>query len=300
MTMHWLVVAAPFALWMGVGVVQPAPSLAEDQAFNQESMVETRAKRNWQAFWRHHLGDWRGRWTRYLPSGEIKESFASSRLFSADPARQTITQVNRYRYADGRSIEKEWTYNIKDHSQADGFAHPASEAMRGLALDNGSAAWLIPTLQPNQFAPFELFLKSGDIRHSVGILYGKDGDLKRTASIREQRGRPSNPGWTDNIAQVEPWNPAGRWKGEQREIGPDLSRLPVQRSDWQWKAMNQSNHFFPDGIILRCPERLIPGQAFSIQVIWLENDMDLQTISATYDNQAQLISVIHQTLTPEG
>ena len=45
-------------------------------------------------------------------------------------------------------------------------------------------------LRANQFVPFELFLTRGEIRHSVGVLYGKDGELMRTASIREKRGSP--------------------------------------------------------------------------------------------------------------
>ena len=53
--------------------------------------------------------------------------------------------------------------------------------MCGLALNNGAAAWLIPSLEPNQFTPFELFLMDGDRRHSVGVLYGKDGAILRTA-----------------------------------------------------------------------------------------------------------------------
>ena len=48
--------------------------------------------------------------------------------------------------------------------------------MRGFALDNGSAAWFIPMLRANYFVTFELFLKRGEIRHSVGVLYGKDGE----------------------------------------------------------------------------------------------------------------------------
>ena len=137
---------------------------------------------------RYHIGEWKGRWTRYTPSGDVNETFASSRNFTADPALTAVMQVNRYRYYDGRSIRKQWNFTIEEHSQTDGFAHPASEAMRGLALDNGAAAWLVPTLQTKQFTPFELFLKQGAIRHSVGALYGKNGQLLRTASIREQRG----------------------------------------------------------------------------------------------------------------
>ena len=98
----------------------------------------------------------------------------------------------------------------------DGFAHPASIPMRGLALDNGAAAWLIPSLEPNQFTPFELFLMDGDRRHSVGVLYGKDGALLRTASIREQRGNAPTDGWTDAIKQVEfvPGIPSANGKGK--------------------------------------------------------------------------------------
>ena len=80
---------------------------------------------------------------------------------------------------------------------------------------------------------------------------------------------------------MEPWNPSGRWQGEERRIHSDLSLGPLQHSSWQWTDMNQSNHFFPDGIILRCPERIIPGQAFSIQVVWLFKDVSLQTMTAS-------------------
>ena len=102
------------------------------------------------------------------------------------------------------------------------------------------------------------------------------------------------------MIQVEPWNPVGRWKGEEHQIHPDLSRLRSLSSDWQWMDKDQSNHFFPDGIILRCPERIPTEQAFSIRVIWLVNGGELQTITANYDSNAQLIGVTHQALAPEG
>lgn len=134
----------------------------------------------------------------------------------------------------------------------------------------------------------------------MGVLYGKSGELLRTASIREKRGSQSDIDWTDTVVQMEPWNPVGRWQGEQRQIQADLSRVPVQRSDWQWINNNQTNHFLPDRIILRCPERITPGQAFSIRVIWLVKDAELQTMTAAYDSKARLISVTHQLLTPEA
>ena len=278
--------------------------MGKDQEHPEKHQAGTamRSTINWHAFWRHHLGEWNGRWTRYSPSGEVVETFGSTRSFSADPARMAIAQINRYRHPDGRSITEQWKYNIKDHSHKEGFAHPASESMRGIAFDNGAAAWLIPHHQGNQFFPFELFLMRGDIRHSVGVVYGRDGLLLRTASIREHRQNPLEIPWSSATEQVDPWMIDGQWQGKERQICPDLTRLPVQASRWKWEAIesteHQSDHFFPDQIILRCPDRLIKGQPFSITVYWLESKQQLQTIGTSYNAEAILIAIKHQTLTP--
>ena len=55
-------------------------------------------------------------------------------------------------------------------------------------------------------------------------------------------------------------------------------------------------HFFPDRIILRCPDRLVAGQPFSIVVVWQVSDDALQTITADYDSAARLVAVTHQSL----
>ena len=303
---RWFKVLGHCTFWLGVTFVQPGLSQPSGSIREQISsaVITTEQKTtqwNWHAFWRHHIGTWQGSWTRYTPDGNVKETFASTREFTANPAKTAIVQSNRYRYADGRSIEKEWSYNIQDHNQLDGFAHPASASMRGLALDNGAAAWLIPSLGTNQFKPFELFLMDGDRRHSVGVLYGKNGDLVRTASIREQRRGVSTVGWSDAILQLKPWHPNGQWQGQKIQILQDLSRVPAQNASWRWQdteQSKQSNHFLPDRIILRCPERLTAGQAFSIEVIWMLNDDEMQTITATYNKDAELISVNHQALSP--
>ena len=142
---------------------------------------------NWNAFWNFHLGSWEGRWARYQPSGELSETFLSSRSFQADPDKKVVKQLNEYLYADGQHAEKAWKYNFLDHCKEDGFMHPASDYMRGLAFDNGSAAWLVPQVILNQYFPMELFLANKNVRFSVGMLYGLNGDLQRTACIREQR-----------------------------------------------------------------------------------------------------------------
>ena len=86
-----------------------------------------------------------------------------------------------------RSRKSGTTTNIEDHSHKDGLC--------GLANAQSSD-------HPN--APFELFLKLVNIHHSVGVLYGKNRNLLRTASIREQRGRQSEISWTDTVDQMEP------------------------------------------------------------------------------------------------
>lgn len=261
---------------------------------------DTPNQRNWNAFWRHHLGTWNGRWTRYTPSGAIQETFKSSRQFTSNPNRTKVTQVNRYRYDNGKSIEKIWDYNIIEHSRLDGFAHPASSSMRGLALDNGAAAWLVPSLTSTQVAPFELFITNGDIRHSVGIVYGKQGHLLRTANIREQRGSQTSSPWSTSIAQSEPWTPTGLWHGQRRGIRADLSQSPIQLDHWQWHGDDRRTYYFPDHIILRCPKQLKPKQPFSMEVIWKIKDNAIQTITVRYDSNARLIEVNHLSLTPRA
>ena len=308
---RWFKVLGHCTLLFGLACVEPSWSQSDRSpraeisrtsiTTGHQTAEHQTTDRNWHAFWRHHLGRWDGSWTRYNSSGIVKETFASTREFTANSGKTAIVQSNRYRYADGRSIEKEWSYNITDHSHQDGFAHPASRPMRGLALNNGAAAWLIPSLEPQQYAPFELFLVDGDRRHSVGVVYGPTGDLLRTATIREQRGETSDRGWSDAILQVEPWHPIGLWRGQEQQIRRNLSLVPMQNASWQWgdeDPDNPSFHYFPDGIILSCPERLTPGRAFSIQVIWMLKDDAMQTITAQYDKNAVLIGVTHQALKP--
>ena len=303
---HWFTVLGHSALLFCLAFVEPSFSRADGSA--RKSIItaastteEQAAERNWHAFWNNHLGTWKGSWTRYTPEGDVKESFASTREFTANSNTTEIVQNNRYRYLDGRSKNKQWSYNLKDHNQRDGFAHPASIPMRGLALDIGAAALMIPSLAPNEFTPFELFLMDGDRRHSVGVLYGRDGVLLRTASIREQRGIASTVGWTDAIDQVEPWHPLGQWQGQQHQILKDLTRVPAKNVTWHWmepEQSDQSNHYLPDRIILRCPERIIPMQPFSIRVIWMLSDDAVQTITVKYDRHLELIDVTHQALSP--
>ena len=87
-------VLGPCALLLSVALIEPGWSQAKEQVPAQVIAAETRSERNWQAFWRNHLGDWRGRWTRYTPSGEIKETFATHAFLGQTQSKQKLFRRN--------------------------------------------------------------------------------------------------------------------------------------------------------------------------------------------------------------
>ena len=246
---------------------------------------------NWNAFWNFHLGVWKGRWARYQPNGELLETFLSSRSFEADPNKKVINQLNQYSYDNGFHAEKNWNYSLLDHCKEDGFMHPASDYMRGLAFKNGAAAWLVPQVISNQYFPMELFLANENIRHSVGMLYGPDGTLERTACIREQRQGLDQSTWTDDVHVIPAWNEGSNWHGVTDIIDSALNRSTTEETFEKKSQADQSEYFFPDNIILRCPKQLPINKPFTVSSLWLESATQLQTIRTSYGADSKLIDV---------
>ena len=246
---------------------------------------------NWKAFWNFHLGSWEGRWARYQPTGELSETFLSSRSFQADPDKKVIKQLNQYLYTDGQYAEKDWNYSFLDHCKEDGFMHPASDYMRGLAFNNGSAAWLVPHGILNQYFPMELFLANKNVRHSVGMLYGINGTLERTACIREQRAGLGQSPWSDDVNVIPAWNVGNNWRGVTEIIDAALNRSRSEDSIKTTLQPNENEYFFPDNIILRCPKQLSLNKPFVISSLWLESTNQLRVIMASYGSDFKLIDV---------
>ena len=246
---------------------------------------------NWNAFWNFHLGSWDGRWTRYQPSGELLETFFSCRTFESDIDKKIINQFNRYVYQDGKIGEKNWSYSLENHCKKDGFMHPASDYMRGLAFEDGAAAWLVPQALPEQYFPMELFLANKNVRFSVGMLYGLNGDLQRTACIREQRHDFDYSAWSKSMQLVPAWNIGSHWHGITFIIGADLGRTMVHETFNMTPEADHKEYFFPDNIILRCPAKLNLHKQFTISGIWLESENQLKTITASYGKNSKLIDV---------
>ncbi len=116
---RWFTVLGHSALLFGLAVVETGLSRTDGSARGPITAAaftteEQAAERNWHAFWNNHLGIWKGSWTRYIPEGDVKESFASTREFTANSAATEIVQNNRYRHEDGRSRPKQWSYNFTD------------------------------------------------------------------------------------------------------------------------------------------------------------------------------------------
>ena len=251
---------------------------------------------NWNAFWNFHLGSWEGRWARYQPSGELSETFLSSRFFQDDPDKKVIKQLNQYLYDNGQYAEKEWRYSFLDHCKKDGFMHPASDYMRGLAFKNGAAAWLVPQVISNQYFPMELFLANKNVRHSVGMLYGINGTLERTACIREQRAGLGQSPWSDDVHMIPAWDIGNNWRGVTEMIDVALNRSTDEDTFKITIQPDENVCFFPNNIILSCPKQLPFHKSFVVSSLWLESETQLRTIRASYGADSKLIDVRHQYL----
>ena len=253
--------------------------------------LKSAAVQNWNAFWDFHIGSWDGRWTRYQPSGELSETFLSRRTFESDPEKKTINQFNQYFYQDGEYGEKNWSYSLDYHYKKDGFMHPASDYMRGLAFQDGSAAWLVPQAIPEQYFPMELFLTNNNIRFSIGVLYALNGELQRTACIRERRYDPDKSSWSNAVQLVPAWHIGSHWQGITQIIDAVLGRTMIQDTFHMKPEADDKEYFLPDNIILRCPAKLILNRQFAISGIWLESKNQLKTITASYGVNSKLIDV---------
>ena len=238
---------------------------------------------NWRNFTANHLRDWHGIWTRYTPHGDVKESFQSARLFKSNPELTEIHQTNRYIYDSDNIKEESWSYNQQDNSLADGMFHPSRSTMRGFFFKSGHAVWLSTQLQEGSYLGAELFFRNEDLRHSVGIVYDQQGNLFRTANIREDaRGFPSQF-WSKEIEQVSDRNLSSNWQGTSVTITPDLKisePVPTQLH-WGWKG--HKTFYLPDGVSISCPDQVSVGTPFTLVANWLVTPSKLQQLNVKYD-----------------
>ncbi len=239
----------------------------------------TRQEQNWQNFYANHLREWHGCWTRYYVQTGAIDSFQSLRKFQHEA--DSIFQTNRYSYANGEVEEQNWQFD-QQNSLPNGLFHPQRDSMRGFFLEQGAAAWTATQISEGVPVGIELFFRSQDLRHSVGIVYDKTGQLFRVASVREDVNVPSQH-WSTDIELQEQRDFTGDWRGTAIAITANLETSPEQSVRFQGFSKNQATFFFPDGISLSCPDRVPDGQGFSIAANWLVTADQLQQITVEYD-----------------
>ncbi|MEM8779729.1 MAG: DUF3598 family protein [Cyanobacteria bacterium P01_G01_bin.49] len=239
---------------------------------------------NWKNFTDQHLHDWHGIWTRYTPTGDVKESFRSLRHFESNSDKTEIYQLNKYIYAEDNVKEESWHYNEAKNSLSNGMFHPQAESMRGYFFEPGHSAWLIIQLQSGSFFGMELFFRYQHLRHSVSMVYDEAGNLFRTANIREDStGYPSSY-WSIELNQLSQQNLSKNWQGTSITITPDLhisEPVPTQLS-WGWQG--HKTFFLPDGVSISCPEKVAVGTSFTCVANWLINSSAIHQLIANYDD----------------
>jgi hypothetical protein len=242
------------------------------------------AEQNWRNLCTNHVRDWRGIWTRYSPQGDVTESFQSLRRFRTNLEQTEIAHTNFYMYPDGRKVEESWEYNITENSLADGLFHPQTHFMRAIFFDTGHAAWVTTKLKTGFKFGVELFFRHAELRHSVGIVYDEQGNLSRTANIREDITVPSKF-WSTEVNQLPERNFSGNWQGTAISISPDLKiSTPVDTKLKSWKG--HETFFLPDGVTVSCPPKVSVDTPFSLVANWMISASEMHQLIADYTDSA--------------
>ncbi|MEB3180371.1 MAG: DUF3598 family protein [Nostocaceae cyanobacterium] len=246
---------------------------------------------NWRNFTANHLHEWHGIWTRYTPQGDVQESFQSLRSFRSNSEQTEIAQTNYSTYADGRKLEHSWEYNQQSNSLADGMYHPQNNIMRGLFFASGHAGWVTKQLKTGSFFAVEIFFKSENLRHSVGIVYDDSGNLFRTANIREDATGFTSKYWSGELNQLPERNLSGNWQGTAITMTPDLQISQPIPTQLHWGREGHKTFFLPDGVSISCPSQINIGTPFILVVNWLVKTDEMQQIIANYDDTGAFSSL---------
>ena len=245
-------------------------------------------KQNWKNFYNNHLGNWQGIWTRYTFEGEIIEVIRSLRSLRGNPENaEIIHHTNRYEYADGRTVEKSWDWEMNKSSNA-------FPKMRSLFFENGAAAWVTKQLEISSFFQVELFFRYKDLRLSIPVIYN-DKSSNRVVTFREdKRGFPSQY-WSQELLLVQR-KFADDWRGHSVTMTPDFKVSAPVPTKLNLGRDGYKSFFLPDGISVNCPPKLEIGKSFSITGNWLVTNSYLQQITTNYDNSGAFSGITYEEL----
>lgn len=247
-------------------------------------------ERNWRYF-TNHLRDWRGIWTRYTPSGSIKESFQSLRSFKSNTDKTEITHTNCYMYANGETKQDSWKFNYLSNSLESGLFHPLVETMRGFFFASGHGVLATMQLKPGSYFGIELYFRYLELRNSVGIVYDDKGNLFHTANIREDsKGFPSSY-WSIELNQVSKRDFGGNWHGTSVTITADLKISDPVPTELNWYRKEHTSYYLPDGVSVSCPSAINVGTPFTLIANWLVDHSQMHQLTANYNELGAFASL---------
>ncbi len=238
---------------------------------------------NWKNFTDQHLYDWHGIWTRYTPTGEVKESFRSLRHFESNIDKTEIDQLNQYILADDNIKEQKWHFSQKENSLPDGMFHPQAKSMRGYFFPSGHATWAVTQLQEGFPFGLELFFRYQHLRHSVGFRYDDQGNLFTIANIREDSAGYPSFFWSTELESFPSRNFSNNLQGTSITLTPDLHISDPLPTQFTWSREGHQVFYLPDGVSISCPEKVANGTAFCCVGNWLINEQEMQQLIANYD-----------------
>lgn len=251
---------------------------------------------HWQRFFGQYDTEeiaWHSIVTAYSPTKELLKTYQFISQFQANSDRTVITHTKKNPSPDGSLSETTWQIAEETCNLPDGIMHPAAASRRGLSFGPVGTAWLSKKMEPGQIFSVEILLQHENKRHTIVLVYGKNGELERIVPIREQIG--SFPA-EDILAEIN--QITGQWLGKQQSMSPDLKLSPlVDISELILDTTEGKNQilFFPDRLVVTMPKKVHIGTEFEISFGVLVSAENYQRLRLEYDSNGvfqQLISEV--------
>jgi hypothetical protein len=252
--------------------------------------------RNWNNLFGEYTTDetaWYGQWSVYSPEQKLIKSQQAIRSFRSNVDNTAIAHINRYIDASENVEEKTWQIERETCNQPDGVIHPAMPSMRALSFGAGATAWTSQKLIPGKPCGVELFLRDGEWRMSVAVIYGENGQLNRITHIREHIGC-----FSDELVSLESSIISGEWIGKKRSMSSDLSISSEEDIQISFERISDRHKtiYLPGNTILMFSEKINVERPIQIAAGQRTTDHQLKYLTAHYATAGTFASLVSATL----
>lgn len=223
---------------------------------------------NWDNFCKYHVNcDWYGVWTKYLPNGQVTDSFQCIRSFHLNQEGNEVNHQNHYIYADGKKETKT-------------FGPYKKPDMRALFLDNSFSWGSIVFVEESRFG-FETGFRYENKRLSTVVIYNGSGGLQEITVISEVLS-----GASEESNSISPQQFSGEWQGNAKTMNPNWivsSQVLTTYDLLQNDTDDYLKLYFTEGVYVNCPSLVEAEKGFSMAVDWLINPNLLLSGIRNYD-----------------